>query len=107
MHACRLTLRCRAGFTLVEFLVVLSLLAIMAGVSGVALRHREQTSKDMPRTLLHDARAEAIRTGRAVTRVFADSSGVHAFTAFPDGSVVADSVMHVDYVDGGPSNATP
>jgi prepilin-type N-terminal cleavage/methylation domain-containing protein len=94
--------RAPSGITLAELLVVIVILGITAGITGLAFaRSPARAGAVNPVTqAITDARAEALRTGHAVTITI----GVHgkplAATAFPDGSVVADSALGVDHFTG-------
>ena len=100
----------RCGVTLVELLVVVTLLALSAGIAGLALRQTRQSTDANRRFLLvsrlADARREALRSGRPVTIRHADSGGAGFATAFPDGSIVADALVggiaSVDRLSGKP-----
>ena len=90
------------GFTLVELVVVVAILAIVASVGGFAFARIARVD-DTPSgaALVRAARREALRRGVAVT--VADSAPGRAprrATAFPDGRVVADTALGVDLLTG-------
>lgn len=93
----------RHGFTLVELIVVIAIMAVIAGVGGVAFV-RLTRADDAPQSgtaMVRAARREALRRGIAVT--VADSAPGRAprrATAYPDGRVVADTVLGVDALTG-------
>ena len=70
-----------SGFTLVELLVVLLVLAVASSAVGVAIAGDEPGST-IPREIAA-ARERAVTTGMPVTVLLGDSSSV---TLFPDGS---------------------
>lgn len=95
-------MRARArGNTLVELLVVLAILGVVAGVTGLAFRPVSDTSRvDAVAAQVATARREAIRTGRSVTVMVSRGDDVFAATAHPDGRVVADTVLAIDPLSG-------
>lgn len=97
----------RSGVTLVELMVVLVLLGIMAGITGLAFGDMgAEPAVDEPMARLAAARREALRIGRPATVSVVVSGVTYAATAFPDGSVFADSVFAVDPLSGRP-DGTP
>ena len=56
----------RTGFTLIEVLVVLGLLGMVLGLSGIALASLDRGAKSEAVAKLSRARADAIKTGRPV-----------------------------------------
>ena len=89
------------GSTLVEVLVVLAILGVVAGVTGLGLRAESQPPRvDDAVARVSAARREAIRTGRSLTVVTSRDDHVVAATAHPDGSVVADSALALDRLSG-------
>jgi prepilin-type N-terminal cleavage/methylation domain-containing protein len=87
----------RKGFTLVELMIVLALLAIIAAVSATAFRLLDRsTSQNSNELEIARARHRAIESGRPVTITVRNSTGAHDVLALPDGGVVADSSVHVN-----------
>jgi prepilin-type N-terminal cleavage/methylation domain-containing protein len=89
----------RRGSTLIELLAVLAVMAIVGSVVTLALRAPppRDTNAD---ALLADARRRAIRARHPVT-IAIPVEGVARFaTAFPDGSVAADSTLGIDRLTG-------
>jgi prepilin-type N-terminal cleavage/methylation domain-containing protein len=87
------------GLTLPELLVVLAILGLIFGVS-VASLHGYSPKLVEPMSAVADARSTALRTGNAVrTRVHAGDR-VYDVLAYPDGSVVADTAVHVERLTG-------
>ncbi|MGH7718681.1 MAG: pilus assembly FimT family protein [Gemmatimonadaceae bacterium] len=89
------------GATLVELIVVLALLAILAGVVGLSIRRAPEIPQagDI-QAMVADARRTAIRSGRSVTRLLSIDGRAIAVTAHPDGVVIADPGVAVDRLTG-------
>jgi type II secretory pathway pseudopilin PulG len=91
------------GSTLVELIIVLTVLGIAAGVVGVAIGALPSPATvSESAAAIAGARRQALATGRAVTITLEDSTGLHAATALPDGSVIADSTI-LDRLTGRPA----
>jgi prepilin-type N-terminal cleavage/methylation domain-containing protein len=96
----------RPGTTLPELLVVLVVLAVVAGVTTLALRVEGATGVDeSDLARIATARKEALRSGRAIVVALPDSIGGQAATVLPDGSVIADSTVAIDRFTGRARNA--
>ena len=91
--------RSRAGATLLELMVALSILAIAAAVAVPAFRQAAE-APPTERDRVSAARREAIDRGRAVTLTLRDSAGVRLLTAYPDGHVAADTAFGLDPANG-------
>ena len=95
--------RTRAGFTLVELMVVLAVLGVMAGVAGLAARSLERTDAASERAAaVADARRRALQTRRPVTLTVQLGERTGRLVALPDGSVHADSALGLDVLTGRP-----
>ena len=91
----------RSGVTLVELLVVLILLGLMAGIAGIAVsRTPERAIASSVTARVAQARRAALRDGGAVTLTLRIDGRPYDVTAFPNGSVVADSSLNVDRLTG-------
>lgn len=92
------------GSTLVELVVVLTIIAVIAGVTGLSFRRAENRAPLSPvESRIADARREAIRSGRAVTVItWRDERPITA-TAHPDGRVVADTGVAIERFSGRPN----
>jgi prepilin-type N-terminal cleavage/methylation domain-containing protein len=92
----------RAGFTLVELVVVVAIVAITASIGGVAfLRVRDAREAPSMAALMQAARREALRRGVAVAVVdSAPGRAPRRAMALPDGRVVADSGFGVEMLTG-------
>jgi prepilin-type N-terminal cleavage/methylation domain-containing protein len=76
------------GVTLVELIVVLAIIGLVVGVSGLALASLQAPRESVWVRELRRARAEAIRTGRPV-EIRDDRSPLTAHALFlPDGRVL-------------------
>jgi prepilin-type N-terminal cleavage/methylation domain-containing protein len=93
--------RIRRASTLIELMVTLAVLSIVSAVATLALggvasgRLREDAW-----SAVTVARAQALREGRAVTLRLRAAGRVVVATAFPDGSIVADSALGLDPLTG-------
>jgi prepilin-type N-terminal cleavage/methylation domain-containing protein len=74
--------RC-AGTTLIELIVVLALLGLVVGVSGLSLASLRPTAESQAVKELGRARAEAIRTGRPVHVLGIPGDSVASHTPHP------------------------
>jgi prepilin-type N-terminal cleavage/methylation domain-containing protein len=91
----------RPGVTLIELIVVLAIVAIMAGVTTLAFRRADMTPTVAPWvSAVAAARRTAVDSGRTVSLTVRVGDKVYAATALPDGSVVADAALGVDRLTG-------
>lgn len=89
------------GVTLVELIVVLAILGVTAAVAGLAFRAPAELSNvDVVPTTVAEARARSITSGVSIRVEVSLSGGPTVFTAYPDGSVVADAALGVDRLTG-------
>jgi len=89
----------RAGVTLVELLVVLAIMAVMAGVATFGAPPTHATPSDVAvRTA--SARRAALASGRPVSVTVVAFGHEHAMSALPNGVVIADSLLGVDRLTG-------
>jgi len=93
-----------AGFTLVEVLVVIALLGLLFGVSGLAFSSLRLPRESMRIAALRTARATAIRMGRPVRALLpSDTAWHHSLSLFlSDGRAVGPAA---DPLTGAPLNA--
>jgi hypothetical protein len=92
--------RGRLGTSLLELLITLTLLALMSAVVVMAVRRIDAPAPTQPAAMIQDSLRRAVAEGRSVTvRALIDNVSVSA-TANPDGSVIADSMFHVDRLTG-------
>jgi prepilin-type N-terminal cleavage/methylation domain-containing protein len=89
------------GVTLVELIVVLAIVAVMAGVTTLAFRRADLTPQGEPwvRTIAA-ARRLAIDSARTVSLTVRVADGLYTATALPDGSIVADPQLGIDRLTG-------
>ena len=91
----------RPGVTLIELIVVLAIVAIMAGVTTLAFRRADMTPTVAPWvSAVAAARRTAVDSDRTVSLTVRVGDKVYAATALPDGSVVADAALGVDRLTG-------
>jgi prepilin-type N-terminal cleavage/methylation domain-containing protein len=91
----------RGGVTLVELIVVLAIIAVMAGVTTLAFRRADLTPEVQPWvSALAAARRTAVDSARAVSLVVRMGDTVYSATALPDGSIVGDASLGVDRLTG-------
>jgi prepilin-type N-terminal cleavage/methylation domain-containing protein len=91
----------RPGVTLIELIVVLAIVAIMAGVTTLAFRRADLTPTVEPWvSAVAAARRTAVDSDRTVSLTVRVGDKVYAATALPDGSVVADPALGVDRLTG-------
>jgi prepilin-type N-terminal cleavage/methylation domain-containing protein len=95
----------RRGTTLIEMLVSIVLLGIVASVATPALRRAAMPPMSDAFTAIAESLDVAIASGRTITLQLSMESGSAFATVRPDGSVVADSAIHVDRFTGRPGDA--
>jgi prepilin-type N-terminal cleavage/methylation domain-containing protein len=84
--------RRRAGFTLVELIVVTAMLAIVATIGVLALRNvGPRAAADPVRVRIAVARRQALATGAVVLVRIVDGPRSHEALVLPDGSVITDA----------------
>ena len=92
--------RGQRGSTLIELLIVLSVLGIMASVAVLAARRFDPPPRDDPSVVIAESLRAAVDTPRAiVVRLVRDGVPLSA-TIRPDGSVVGDTALGVDRFTG-------
>jgi prepilin-type N-terminal cleavage/methylation domain-containing protein len=80
--------RRRAGVTLLELMVVLAILAVMAGLTVVSLDRVSAPAPFTDADRVADARRNAITLGRPVRVLLRDSAATRSAQALPDGRVI-------------------
>ena len=96
----------RRGVTLAELMVVIVILGVMAGVTGVAFATRTPVPDvDARLARVANARADAVRIGRPVTLPLAVNGASYLVTAFPDGRIVTDAPIPINRLSGRPDHA--
>ena len=98
-------MKARRGVTLIELLVTLSMLAVLSGVTVMAVRRIDPPRPDEPNTILADSLRDAVSNGRpALVRLLIGGAPVSAIVR-PDGGIIADSAFAVDRFTGAPLRA--
>ena len=90
----------RAGFTLIEAIITMTLLSILASVATLAIRRVTPPDSSDPMTMIADSTPVVMARGRSLTLVFVVHDQPVAATLFPDGSVVADTLLHLNRLTG-------
>ncbi|MEO7455563.1 MAG: type II secretion system protein [Gemmatimonadaceae bacterium] len=85
--------------TLIELIVVISIIALISGVAALAMPRRTVPADDTTHRIAK-IRAKALLTGQSATVVIRLASAYSIATALPDGTVLADSAAHVDRLTG-------
>jgi prepilin-type N-terminal cleavage/methylation domain-containing protein len=96
----------RHGVTLVELIVVLAILAVLAGVTTLAFRRAEPVPGAQAWwSAVAAARRTAVDSARAVSVKVRIGDSLYEATALSDGSVIADVRLHIDRLTGAPIHA--
>jgi hypothetical protein len=90
----------RAGSTLLEILTALILLGVIAGVTTLALRRIEPPPPDDPLTIINDTVPKLVAKGIGATFQFVVDDDTMFATVNRDGSVIADTGLHIDRFTG-------
>jgi prepilin-type N-terminal cleavage/methylation domain-containing protein len=94
----------RDGYTLLEVIVVLAIMGLMAGVSGLALASLKTPRESEWLRALRQARAEAIRTGRPMRIEDHRARRTAPILFLPDGRAIGPDV---DPLTGAPRDSSP
>ena len=98
-------MRNRHGVTLIELLVTLVILAIIGGVTVLAVRRIDPPRPDDPRAILADSLRVALASGKPIVVHVLSDSGPASGSVRADGSIVADSSFDVERLTGVPNRA--
>jgi prepilin-type N-terminal cleavage/methylation domain-containing protein len=93
------------GGTLIEMLVTLALLGVLASVATLAIRRVAPPDPNDPLTIIADTINAVMKTGRPATLRFVVNGRPALATLNPDGSIVADTVLHIDRLTGESTHA--
>lgn len=91
----------RDGFTLLEVIVVLAIVGLVAGISGLALVSLKAPRETEWVRRLNQARAEAIRSGRPI-RIEGNHAPRTTYLFLPDGRAIGPGV---DPLTGAPRDS--
>jgi len=93
----------RWGSTLIELLVTLTLLGILASVTTLAIRRMTPLAPEDPMTIIADTINAVMKSGQPATLTLIVNGRPALATLNPDGSIVADTVLHIDRFTGQPT----
>lgn len=88
------------GVTLIEVIITLSLLSMIASVTTLAVRRVTPPDPNDPMAMIADSTPMVMLRGKPMTLVFAINGQPAAATIHPDGSVVADTLLHIVRLTG-------
>lgn len=97
-------MRVTLGFTLVEVMVALALVALIAGVSGLAFASLRMPRESERVRVLREARAQAVETGRAILLGGSGWPNTPRIRFLPDGRAIGSGI---DPLSGAPLDAVP
>ena len=90
----------RGGFTLLELMVSLTILAVTSAIATLVIRRVDPPNPNDPWRIVADSQRAALGSGRdIVVRVLVNGSPAYA-SIRSDGSVVADSVLEIERLSG-------
>jgi prepilin-type N-terminal cleavage/methylation domain-containing protein len=98
-------MRARRGVTLVELIVTLAILAIISGVTVLAVRRIDPPRPDDQRTIFADTLRAVLASGRPIVVRLLTDSGPASGVVRTDGSIVADSIFDIERLTGAPAHA--
>jgi prepilin-type N-terminal cleavage/methylation domain-containing protein len=96
----------RAGVTLIELIVVIAILGVIAGLTGIAMRNADRAAPPSTARRIAAARHEAITRGTPVELLLSSGDTSYTVLALPDGRVLADSALGIDVVSGAQRDAS-
>jgi prepilin-type N-terminal cleavage/methylation domain-containing protein len=99
--------RIRRGVTLIELVVTIAVLGILSSVAAASLLKARQPDRNGPTAIAEHLRRDAVHSGAPKSGVVMIDSLAVVLTAFPDGSIAADSALHVDRLTGRMPHASP
>jgi hypothetical protein len=90
----------RHGGTLIEMLITFVLLGIIASVVTPATRRFSPPDPSDPMTVIGDTITSVVASGKPATLEFLVNGRRAIATINPDGSVIADTVLHIERFTG-------
>lgn len=97
----------RNGTTLLELLVVILIMAIVAGVSVLALRPPEATPPGDVGAAIQTARRHALDLGHTVDTEVLIGGRSYLVTLLPDGRAIADTAVSLNRLSGAFPDSAP
>jgi prepilin-type N-terminal cleavage/methylation domain-containing protein len=97
--------KARRGVTLIELIVTMVILAVISGVSALAVRRIDRPSPADPHQMIADTLRKVLATGQPVVLRFVIGGAPASATISADGTVIADSVLLVDRFTALPTHA--
>ncbi len=95
----------KRGVTLLEVTITVAIMGIIAAVTVLAARHFDPIDPLDPHVILADSLRVTLETGAARGIRFVEGDDVISATVLPDGSIVADSLLHTERLSGMAHNA--
>lgn len=100
-----MTSTARRASTLVEMLITIILLGLIASVTTLATRRFTPPPANDPSTIIADTMKAVLASGRPRTLQFVVNGRPALATLNVDGSIVADTALHIDRLTGRPIHA--
>jgi len=86
-----------SGFTLIELVIAVALIGLLASVATLSVRRLPPPPYDPARVVEESSRV-AIAQGRTIAFVVRVGDGLVHATVWPDGSMLADSAVHLEHL---------
>ena len=90
------------GATLVEMIITVALIGVISAIATLAFPRDRTPQPNDPLLQVARARTLAVENSRRVSVSLTIDGRPVDVLALPDGSVIADSILHVDWMSGRP-----
>lgn len=90
----------RRGMTLLELLITLAIMGVILGVATLAFRRIDRPPPSDPYHVIADSLRAGVASGHATTLRFVVRGVSAAATVLPDGSIVGDTILGIERLDG-------